>query len=340
MGNSLTRGALTLYTTQDAKSLNFLIKGNQSNLQIYNPDNRTFLPDYTTANMLLVPQLYIAGTPDEQIMQGRLKTAPIWLVDGKPATASAVATTKPYALTVNTNTDTDSKYIECTAIYVDPDTLLESTVKSVYMINKIISVGGNLTGTILLPKGDTIDQQTPSIDLLAQLQRGTRVDTDNVTYDWYKLKGTDWVKLTGSNESITAGYNTSRLIVPAAAVTNFETFKCIMTDTDPKSGSTGVTVEIYQTVVDRTDPYEIQFLTPQGTVLVNGQGSLNVEAQIWQGINMLPNATTEAKFNFAWTKIDKDGVVDPKWTKAGRVISVSNADFRIKSSFICDVNTK
>ena len=58
-------GSFSIVDLYDARTLASLVSSNLSKYQIYNPDNGQYNPDYTTTNLVLQAEVYIAGTASD-----------------------------------------------------------------------------------------------------------------------------------------------------------------------------------------------------------------------------------------------------------------------------------
>ena len=134
----IARGQITIVDLNDAKSMNMYLGSNQPLTQIFNKENSTYVPNYTASPFLVItPEMYVSGTTTNVI--SRLKAAPTYTVNGGAITAfgGTVAATAPYALTLKNNmTSVSQMKVECSGIYVDPGTGLDTPVKSVINYTK------------------------------------------------------------------------------------------------------------------------------------------------------------------------------------------------------------
>ena len=147
--------------------------------------------------------------------------------------------------------------VECSGIYVDPDTGLETPVKSVINYTKTENAGQLIIAIAYAPKGNVFKNgQSESLTAHCDMWRGSSIDADKVAYQWHKLKsdGT-WESLAASNSYGITGTTTNEISIPASAVLNFESFKCAIKDTDTASGTYNTTVSDIISFSDLSDPY-------------------------------------------------------------------------------------
>ena len=191
------------------------------------------------------------------------------------------------------------------------------------------------------PKGTIFKQGVESLKAHCDLWRGSTIDDDKVAYQWYKLSDGTWTKLDATTNFGIKDYTKNEITIPASAVLNFETFKCEITDTDSASGTYKTTVSDIISFADLTDPYQIELVSPAGDKIVNGKGSIDITAEVWQNGEKLTDIT---KFKFTWKKFDKDGVPDTTWAPSvsatGQVLTVTAKDISIKSTFVVELTLK
>lgn len=130
-----------------------------------------------------------------------------------------------------------------------------------------------------------------------------------------KIDGT-WESLAASNAYGITGTTTNEITIPASAVLNFESFKCIIKDTDTASGTYNTSVSDIISFSDLSDPYVIEVSSTTGDKLVNGQGSTTINAKVWQNGEAFADSAADTKFTFDWKKYKKDGTQDTAWGQA------------------------
>ena len=64
---SKAQGQFTIVDLNDAVTLTGFINSNLAKTQMYNPDNDTYTPDWSTTNLVLTPSIYVAGTSTDKI---------------------------------------------------------------------------------------------------------------------------------------------------------------------------------------------------------------------------------------------------------------------------------
>jgi len=329
----LAQQTYTIRRLIDGRTLNFLLQSNHALTQVFTPDPKTYVPNYTTAPLVITPSLLISGESGDQI--ARLKSAPTWKINDSAtlttfgATAAAAA---PYALTIRNNMDTISTMkIDCEAIYVQPATLAEMTVKTTMTLTKVSNNGASIIAVASAPIGTIYKNGLVStLKARCDMWRGSEIDNTNVTYAWAINQTGTWVTLTSANAATygITGFTTNEITIPASAVINYASFKCIITDKDSGSSTYNRSVEDVISFVDMSDPYEIDVVMPLGDGVVSG-GSVKVKIEVRQGSTRMPDSFFTGKtvkhFRFGST-----GVMDDTWGtsgyKAGRELTITEAD--------------
>lgn len=345
---AIARGQITIVDLNDAKSMNMYLGSNQPLTQIFNKENSTYVPSWTASPFLVVtPELYVSGTTTNVI--SRLKAAPAYTINGGAISVfgGTVAATAPYALTIKNNmTSVSQMKVECSGIYVDPDTSLETPVKAVINFSKTENAGQLICAIAYAPKGNVFkNDQASTLTAHCDLWRGSTIDNTKVSYQWYKLKtdGT-WETLAASNSYGITGTTTNEITIPASAVLNFESFKCTIKDTDTASGTYNTSVSDIISFSDLSDPYIVEVSSTTGDKIVNGAGSTTLNVKVWQNGEVFADSAADTKFSFSWKKYKKDGTQDTAWgtsgVKTGRSLTVTAAEVDVKATFIVELSLK
>lgn len=82
---SKAQGQFTIIDYNDALTLTGYIGSNLAKTQMYNPDNDSYSPDWTSKNLVLTPSLYVIGTTTDQITSSAV-TSVKWYI-GSSTTA-------------------------------------------------------------------------------------------------------------------------------------------------------------------------------------------------------------------------------------------------------------
>lgn len=150
--------------------------------------------------------------------------------------------------------------------------------------------------------------------------------------------GAGWSKISNNAyfNGIT-GFATKTLTVPANAVLNLEVFKCIAKDNSTGGSTSGQSAQAVETLNDMSDPIYIEISSPDGDVIKNGTGSINLKAEVWRGGEEIDIAGTGYSYN--WSKFDRNGTLDAVFTKTGKNITILPADVTAKATFVCRLMT-
>lgn len=137
------------------------------------------------------------------------------------------------------------------------------------------------------------------------------------------------------------GYTTNELTVLDATVLNFETFKCVITDTDSSSPTYNQYVSDILSFLDSTDPVMVDISASNGTILKQGVGSTILTANLWQAGSKIDTAGTGYTYN--WNRYDSSGNQDMTWggagTKTGKTVTITDPDVTGKATFVVNVQT-
>ena len=346
----IARGQISIIDLNDAKSLNMYLRSSQPTTQIFNSDNSSFVQSWSEDPYLVItPELFVSGTTTDQMFQ--VKTKPVYTINGSDKLAdfgASVATTSPYALTIKKNmVDVSQMKVQCSAIYTDPDIAsFETPVKAEIQFTKTVNAGATICAIGYTPKGNVFkNDQTATLIAHCDMWRGSKIDDTKVSYQWYKMTTTGaWEALTSKSAYGCTGYNTNELTIPASAVLNFESFKCVITDIDEGSGTYNTTVSDILSFFDQSDPYYVEVYSTTGDKILNGKGSTTLTAKVWQAGTCFDDGDAAAKFTFKWKKYSAAGVQDNEWgtqgVKTGSSITVNASEITQKATFVCEIYSK
>lgn len=144
----MASGQLTLVDINDSKQLQLFLNSSQPKTQIFNPDNSTYTPSWTTNKPVVTPQVFVAGDTTDLI--NSLKSIK-WFIDGVEKTASDTnytLGTGNKSLTINTNvlSSATAVKIECEVVYTDPDTGFDIKAKADIEFVKVSSGAKGVKG--------------------------------------------------------------------------------------------------------------------------------------------------------------------------------------------------
>ncbi|AHJ87041.1 hypothetical protein BCP8-2_003 [Bacillus phage BCP8-2] len=162
-------GQITVTDVNDAKQYMLYLNPNYKT-QIYDPNGLVYVPDFTSSNLVITPELYIAGGDGSNILpsasvksilwyEGTQTTIPLAETAGgtTPSGLSYTlpvgsATTTPKVLTIKSNLTTmNNQIFTCVVTYTDADLNMDVTLKANYDVTKIVngSVGSNAIVALL-----------------------------------------------------------------------------------------------------------------------------------------------------------------------------------------------
>lgn len=356
---AVATGQITIIDYNDALTLTGFIQSNRPKTQMFNPDNGTYNPDWTTSNMILTPSLFRLGTATDIIA-----TAEVISIDWYDVTAGtevlitananyAIGASKPKALTIKTNVlaGLPGKDFMVKIVYRDPSTGLDLIYKTSISLARVINGSGIADGTVTAIDGNIFKNETvTSLRLLAELWRGSVIDTSLVTYAWFLMDpsvGTDqgggvgWRKLADLAGKHT-GTTTNTLTIFPTAFSNIGVFKVTMKDTDSASSTYNTVFVDTITLIDQSDPIQVSVTSTGGDVFKNGVGSTLLTAKLYQaGVEIDSGAT---KYAYKWYKYNSSGVIDSNFGgagvnfKTGKTLTVGDADVDVKATFMVEVN--
>ncbi len=341
----ISRGQITIVDLNDGKSINLYLGSSQPTTQIFNKENSSFTPSWSTSPYLVVtPEVYVTGVDTNQV--ARLKGVPTWKINGSTNIATygaTAATASPYALTIkNDLTDVSQMQVECEVTYVDPDTTAETVAKSSITYTKTENAGQLICAVAYAPLGTVFKNgDVTSLQAHCDMWRGSSIDNTNVSYTWQKLIDGVWTTISSANASGVTGYTTNEITIPDSAVLNFESFKCVIKDTDTASGTYNTSVSDIISFADMSDPYQVEILAPSGTTLTTGLTSTTLTVNCWQNGSLLADTFFDGA-TCTWRKYDKLGALDTSWgtsgVKTGRSQTIAKSDITVSATFVVEIS--
>lgn len=353
---SKAQGQFTIIDYNDALTLTGYIGSNLAKSQMFNPDNATYSPDWSTTNLVLTPSLYVIGTTTDQITSSAV-TSVKWYI-GSSTTAIttsgnyALSGTKSHILTVKGNVMAGLAGIDyrCVITYKDDSTGLSITHPLTITFSRVVNGGGIVDLLVTTPNGNVFkNSEVATLTAKAELWRGSVVDTTNVTYKWGIMDstvtsssssgydasfGVGWRKLSDTT-GMYSGTTTATITIYAAAVDSYAVFKCVATDSDSTSNTYNSTFNDVATFIDNSDPIQVVITSTGGDVFKNGVGSTVLTAVVYQAGAEID---ADGKGTYTWTKYNKDGAIDTSWgtsgSKTGKTLSVSSSDVATKATFM------
>lgn len=364
-------GTFSIVDMYDARALQCFISSNQAKYQMYNPDSGQFTPSWVTDNLVLQAEVYIAGTATDISATSDI-TQIRWFIDDSTTPISTggaytISGTNNRVLTVSQNVLSSLPNItyRCEVSFLDPLTNL--TVKTISDISfaKVGSGGGLVAAYGGTPEGNSFKNNLiTSLTAECYLWRGSSQDTTNVTYTWYAQDttvvtdqggGIGWRLLSHTANMYTGANNTLNhptITIWPAAVTNVQTFKCVITDTDSTSPSYNQTFQDTVTFLDMQDPYTVTIDSTGGNIFKDGIGSTRLIARLFQNAAELDaydggppsgKAANAYDYTYKWYKYDNSSTMDPNFGgtgvsyQTGKFIDIGSNDVNIKATFKVEV---
>lgn len=356
---AISMGSFTITDLNDATSLTGFIGSNLAKTQIYNPDNGQFTPNWSSTNLVLTPELYVAGTTVNKITDAAVQSVKWYQGTSSDAITTggsfALSGTKSHILTVKSNILSSLNSVDfiCIITYKDPVTTLIYTHKMSITFAKVSSGGGITDAIASTPNGNVFkNSEINSLTAICDLWRGSNIDKTNIVYQWYMQDskqntdvggGIGWKKLIDTPNNYT-GCTSRELTVFNNAVVGIGVFKCIITDTDSSSGSYNQTFIDTVTIIDISDPIQVVIESTGGDVFKNGSGSTVLKARLFQAGNEIDAADSGNKYTYKWYKYDKNGTLVTEFGgtgvdyKTGKTLNVGTSDVDIKATFKVEIS--
>lgn len=354
---AIATGQISIIDYNDALTLTGFISSNHPKTQMYNPDNATYTPSWTSTNLVLTPSLYKLGTTTDIITATEI-TSVKWFEAGSGTAITsagnyALSGTKSHILTIKANllAGLPGKDWICEVTYRDATTNLDLVHKMSITFSRVVNGGGIADAIAWCPNGNVFKNgSVASLNAQCDLWRGSVVDNTLVTYQWYQQDssvvsdqggGIGWKKLI-ETASVTTGVTTNTLTVFSSAVSSFATFKCIIKDTDSASNTYNQNFMDTVSLIDNSDPIQVSVTSTGGDVFKNGVGSTTLTAKLFQAGEEIDSAGT--KYTYKWYKYDKNGALVTNFGgtginfKTGKTLAVGDADVDVKATFSIEIS--
>ncbi len=326
-------GQITIMDFNDAVTLTGYISSNHTKSIKYDGNNEVYTPNFPTANLVLTPSLFKAGSATDLMTAGTNITSVVWKRKSNTQTGEnnlsageTMGASFPKALTVSSqpfsSTVFSIEYI-CTIVYHDPTTGLDLTYKNSVTFNKVTDGNNIALAEVTANPGFAFKNGLPaSIVLSAKLYRGATQDTTSLSYVWQKLIGATWTNISGATA---VNYT-----VTQASVDSMQQFRVIISDSVVADSYTSDPV----TVLDFNDPIQVVIKSSSGEIFKNGVISTDLTAHLYQnGVEIDAAGST---YTYTWAKVDSAGTSTSFGT--GKTKAVGSSDVTARSTFICTVS--
>ena len=201
MAQKIARGQVTIIDQNDAVSIQAFISSNLALTQIYNKDNDSYTPNWTSGTgLILTPSLFAGGSVDKITSVGNaasltpgVKAGSVkWYKNNTLITfgqdgCTIGASSAKYALTIKTNhmtlTAPQVQY-KIEGIYIDANGL-EIPFWATIQFTQHQSAGATIAAIAYAPDGVIFkNDEVKTLRAHCDLWRGATIDTTNVTYCW------------------------------------------------------------------------------------------------------------------------------------------------------------
>lgn len=369
MSNIISSGHITIIDLYDAVTLHAWIGASQTTVQTYNNTAETYNPDYTSSAQVLTLNLTKAGSSTSLVganvsnvkwfkTVGNTKTEITSTTSSdteyKSGTAHSVLTTK-----VNIPTENNAIIYSVEGVYNDPETGLPITFAAEIDLTLVQLAKAAVIGNIYAPDGDVFRNNTPaSLKIHADLYKDGALSGGSKKFKWFAADttadnqdsdaGVGWRKITATAGTTGAfanvGFdvatnNQGVLTVFPDAVTNAQTFLCVITDN--AGGTLGTKVKLYITLRDMDDPIMVVVESSGGNILKNGVGSTTLTARLFQQGEEVDEGGT--KYTYKWSKWQNNEMVEnfggtSNPYKTGKTLAVGSGDVDTKTTFKVEVS--
>ena len=370
MPPTMAIGQITITDMWDAPGLNAWISASQAASQTYNNTTQAYSPSYASSPQVLTLNLTKAGNAVSLIGAnvpnlkwykhvGGVKTeiTSVTTTDNeyKGGTSHSVLTTK-----VNIPTANNAVRYSVEGVFNDPDSGLSVAFSAEIDLFLVQLAKAAVIGNIYAPNGDFFRNNTPaSLIVNADLYKDGALSSGSKKFKWFAADssvttaqdadaGVGWRKITATSGSTgvyaNAGFDVAVttqgiLTVFPDAVTNGQTFLCIITD--DAGGTSGTKVKLYITLRDMDDPMVVSVDSSGGNIIKNGSGSTTLTARVFRnGVEVDAGGTT---YTYKWSKW-QNNVMNANFGgtgnayKTGKTLSVGSADVDAVTTFKVEVS--
>lgn len=196
-------GKITITDLNDAKTLFSFIKSSQPVTQIYDPNNSTYIPDWTINKPVLIPELYVGGSDSNIIAQAKSIK---WFIDGVELIANtpdyAQSGGKPNTLTINTNVLNSKNLlaITCEIVWTDPKENVDLPTKAGLVFTRVQNGEAGRSLYTWVKYADDVngngisDDPTGKTFIGIAYNKETEIESNNpADYTWNTIEGSQGV---------------------------------------------------------------------------------------------------------------------------------------------------
>lgn len=315
----IAQNGFTVRRIINGKTIAFRLESNKAQSQIYKPGvENGYYPIYSTSDPNLVkPVMSVAGDSNPISHIGSI-TYTFTDQDGNTVKANDTAnggwlvtendsTTKGIKIESNISKSIHALVVHATAVYTQPGTSIKTTITASLTIPLIENSGDAVTVAISYPNGQELNQNKTSVEIDADLVRGSSVDNTNVSYQWQSLSSGSWKDISGEKSR--------KLTVTRSMVTNSGSFRCKITDNDAETSKITPASYGYATIYDVTDPFNIDVFFPSGDS-VTEDTPITVRFKIRQGSKYITASAAGGSKLQIW-RYNSTGAMDTTWGTSG-----------------------
>ena len=332
----ISSGQITIVDLYDAPALNAWVSASQTTVQTYNNTTQSYNPNYVSANQVLTLNLIKAGGGAsllgtnvanvkwfKTVGATRTEITSITSTDTeyKSGTSHSILTNKVNILTAN-----NAVVYTVEGTWTDTDTALPVTFSATITLTLVQLAKAAVIGNIYAPDGDFFRNNTPaSLKVNADLYKDGALSGGSKKFKWFASDtsvataqdtdaGVGWRKITlitgTTGEVASSSFDTAIpgqgvLTVYPDAVTNSQTYLCIITD--DAGGTSGTKVKLHITLRDMDDPIIVVVESSGGNILKNGIGSTELNARLYQLGNEIDSGGTI--YTYKWSKWQNNAMV-------------------------------
>ncbi|AGR46594.1 tail protein [Bacillus phage Basilisk] len=213
----VTTSQLTIVDLNDGRTLNGLLNCNQPKIQIYDPNNKTYSPDWSVAatNVLITPQLFIAGSNTDIINDPTVKIK--WYESSAPTvelvtdTNYEIPTTGLKTLKIKKNLLQNKDQISfiCVILWFDPDLRVDLETKVTIDFAKVSAgydgtIGKNAITAILTNDTHTVPTKSDGSG-----GSFTTATTTMMIYDGATDDSANWTYTAVASSGVTGAFDTT-----------------------------------------------------------------------------------------------------------------------------------
>ena len=228
---SLATAQITLTDLNDVRQYILYANGNYKT-QIYDPNNTSYVPSFSSTNLVITPELYVSGGDGSNLLPSNQVKSVKWYegtqtdtplaetTNGTTGngfsyaipTGAVTSTAKSLSIKSNIPSNMTNQIYTCVVVYTDPQTNFDVTIKVQYEIVKVTNGQKGDVGTNSVTAFLTNSSVTVPADSAGAVSSYANTGTDIFVYDGATAltyvasnPGNGQFTVTASPTSITAG---------------------------------------------------------------------------------------------------------------------------------------